>query len=151
MEIVSTTALISINGTLIAQLVSFLIFLYVVNRIMIRPLQDSMAERNNHIEKIKQEIIDAEEDVKRFSAQLEEDRTAVRTEALEIAKTLEDSGSSEAEAVFASTKKEIDVLREKAIGNVNDQLAEARKHIQAESEALAVNFMEKILDRRLTP
>jgi len=151
MEIVSTTALISINGTLIAQLVSFLIFLYVVNRIMIRPLQDSMAERSNHIEKIKQEIIDAEEDVKRFSAQLEEGRSAVRTEALEIAKTLEESGSSDAEAVFASTKKEIEALREKAIGNVNDQLAEARKHIQAESEALAVNFMEKILDRRLTP
>ena len=150
MEIISTTALISINGTLIAQLVSFLIFLYIANRIMIRPLQDALAERSDHIEKIKQDIVDAEEDVKRFAAQLEDGRAAVRTEAVEIARSLEDAGIKAADAVFDSTRKEIDDLKEKAEKDVGAQLAEARKHIKKESEALAVNFMEKILDRRLS-
>ncbi|MFH2219475.1 MAG: ATP synthase F0 subunit B [Pseudomonadota bacterium] len=151
MQIVSTTALISINGTLIAQLVSFLIFLYVLNRVMIRPLQDAMAARSSHIDKIKQDIGDAEEDVKRFVAQLEKGRISVLSEAHEIAKKLEESGSSEADAVFASTRKEIGVLRERAEKDVDAQLAEARKHIKTESEAIAVRAMEKILDRRPAP
>ena len=149
MEIVSTTALISINGTLIAQLVSFLIFLFIVNRIMVRPLQNSMAERSLHIEKIKQDIIDAEEDVKQFSAQIEQGRSAARTEALEIANALEASGSKEAEEILVSTKNEIETLRAGAARELDAKLADARKHIKAESEALAVSVMEKILDRRL--
>jgi len=149
MEIVSTTALISINGTLIAQLVSFLIFLFIVNRIMIRPLQDSMAERSGHIEMIEQDIINAEEDVKRFAAQLEENRSAVRTEAFEIANTLEESGSKKADEIFASAKEEIEALRAEAAADIDAKLAGARKHIKAESETLAISVMEKILDRRL--
>jgi F-type H+-transporting ATPase subunit b len=149
MEIVSTTALISINGTLIAQLVSFLIFLFIVNRIMIRPLQDSMAERSDHIEQIKQDIIDAEEDVRRFAAEVEERKSAVRTEAFQIANTLEESGSKRADEIFASAKEEIEALRAEAAADIDAKLAEARKHIKSESETLAVSVMEKILDRRL--
>ncbi|MFC1811955.1 hypothetical protein ACFL03_04640 [Thermodesulfobacteriota bacterium] len=149
MEIISTTALISINGTLIAQLVSFLIFLFIVNRIMIRPLQSSMAERSDHIEQIKQDIVDAEEDVTRFAAEVEERKLAVRTEAFGIANTLEESGSKKADEIFAAAKKEIEALRAEAEADVEAKLAEARKHIKAESETLAISVMEKILDRRL--
>jgi len=149
MEIISTTALISINGTLIAQLVSFLIFLFIVNRIMIRPLQNSMAQRSDHIEQIKQDIVDAEEDVKHLSAEVDERKLAVRTEAFEIANTLEESGSKKADEIFGSAKEEIEALRAEAEADINAKLAEARKHIKAESEALAISVMEKILDRRL--
>ena len=149
MEIISTTALISINGTLIAQLVSFLIFLFIVNRIMIRPLQESIAERSDHIEQIKQDIIDAEDDVERFAAEVEERKLAVRTEAFEIASTLEESGSKKADEIFASAKEEIEALRAKAEAEVDAKLAEARKHIQTEAETIAVSVMEKMLDRRL--
>ena len=38
MEIVSKIALITINETLVIQLVSFLIFLFVINRMMFRPV-----------------------------------------------------------------------------------------------------------------
>lgn len=151
MEIVSTTALISINGTLIAQLASFLIFLFIINRLMIRPLQASMAARSSHVQKIQQDIVAAEADMKRFNAQLEKGKTTVITEAHEIARKLEESGNSEADAVFASTRKEIDALKEKAAKNIAAQIDEARKHIGAESEAIAVRVMEKILDRRLAP
>ena len=49
MHIVSNIALISINETLIIQLVSFLIFLFLINRIMFRPLSHVMVERENHL------------------------------------------------------------------------------------------------------
>lgn len=149
MQIISTTALISINGTLIAQVVSFLIFLFIINRIMIRPLQNSMAERDKHIEKMKQDIVDADKDVENISMQLEERKSAVIAEALGITKELDQSGSKKADEIFVSARSEVAALKEKATKEVNAQLAEATKHLKKESEALAINVMEKILDRRL--
>ena len=149
MQIISTTALISINGTLIAQVVSFLIFLFIINRIMIRPLQNSMAERDNHIEQMKQDIVDADKDVENISMQLEERKSAVIAEALRITKELDQSGSKKADEIFVSARSEVAALKEKATKEVDAQLAEATKHLKKESEALAINVMEKILDRRL--
>jgi F-type H+-transporting ATPase subunit b len=149
MQIISTTALISINGTLIAQVVSFLIFLFIINRIMIRPLQNSMAERDNHIEQMKQDIVDADKDVENISMQLEERKSAVIAEALGITKELDQSGSKKADEIFVSARSEVAALKEKATKEVDAQLAEATKHLKKESEALAINVMEKILDRRL--
>ncbi|OQY06422.1 MAG: hypothetical protein B6I22_05580 [Desulfobacteraceae bacterium 4572_123] len=60
MQIISNIALISINETLFIQLISFLIFLFIINRIMFRPLRRIIIERENHIEKINLDIIDAE-------------------------------------------------------------------------------------------
>lgn len=149
MQIISTTALISINGTLITQVVSFLIFLFIINRIMVRPLQNSMAARDNHIEKIEMDIVDAEKEMKSATLQLEERRSAIRTEAFGIAKDLEESGSKKADEMSASAQEEIAILIEKANKEVDAQIIEVRKHLKEESEALAVNVMDKILDRRL--
>jgi F-type H+-transporting ATPase subunit b len=149
MQIISTTALISINGTLIAQVVSFLIFLFIINRIMVRPLQNSMAERDNHIEKMKQDIVEADKDVERVSMQLEERKTAVIEEAFGITKELEQSGSMEADEIFVAANSEVTALKERAKKEVDAQLAEVTKHLKEEAEALAINVMEKILDRRL--
>ena len=149
MQIISTTALISINGTLIAQVVSFLIFLFIINRIMIRPLQNSMAERDNHIEKMKQDIVEADKDVERVSMQLEERKSAVIAEAFGITKELEQAGSKKADEIFVSASSEVAALKEKTTNEIEAQLAEAKKHLKEESEALAINVMEKILERRL--
>ena len=149
MQIISTTALISINGTLITQVVSFLIFLFIINRIMVRPLQNSMDTRDDHIDKIKIDIVDAEKEMKSATLQLEDRRSAIRTEAFGIAKDLEESGSKKADEIFASAQEEIAILVEKANKEVDAQIVEARKHLKEESEALAVNVMDKILDRRL--
>jgi F-type H+-transporting ATPase subunit b len=57
MEIVSNIALITINWTLFHQLIAFLIFMFIMNRIMFRPIQRVMDERDNLIERINQETI----------------------------------------------------------------------------------------------
>jgi F-type H+-transporting ATPase subunit b len=108
-----------------------------------------MAERDNHIEKMKQDIIDADKDVENISMQLEERKSAIIAEALGITKELDQSGSKKADEIFVSARSEVAALKEKATKEVDAQLAEATKHLKKESEALAINVMEKILDRRL--
>lgn len=151
MEIVSNIALITINGTLFHQLIAFLIFVFIMNRIMFRPLQKVMGERDSFIEKIKLETVDAAKELEHLTDELKERESAVRTKAMEVRRELEAGGSQEATEIFTSANKEIETIKENAENEINAQILEARKHLQKESETLVVNIMENLLNRRLAP
>ena len=149
MHIISNIALISINETLLFQLIFFLLFLFIINRLMFRPLRSVMAERDNHIERIQQDIADKENEFKDLTIQLKRNESAIKKEAFALKKELENLGSQQAVALFVSVKKEIEKSKEKTKQEVDVQIATARKDAGKESEALAVTLMEKLLDRRL--
>ena len=149
MHIISNIALITINETLFVQLLSFLIFLFIINRIMFRPLQHVMNERVNYMAKVKTDTVDAIQELEGLTKKLKKQESEVRAQALELKRELEESGNAKSAEIFASIREEINTIKEKAEMEVNVQIAEARKHVQEESEALAVNIMEKLLDRRL--
>ena len=149
MEIVSNVALISINETLILQIISFLIFLFIINRIMFRPLQNIMAERDAHIEKIKTDIIQAQKRFDNITDEINEQEAAVKKEANEFRARLEETGNRQATEIFASVKEEIAEANQEAKKDIEIKLSEARKTIQTESETLAVDIIERILERRL--
>jgi len=150
MHIISNIALITINETLFVQLLSFLIFLFIINRIMFRPLQNVMNERVDYMDKVKVDTVDTIQELEDLTKKLKKQESEVRAQAFELKRELEESGSEKSAEIFASTRKEIEAIKEKAEMEVNVQLSEARKHIQEESETLAMNIMEKLLDRRLT-
>ena len=149
MQIISNIALISINETLIVQVISFLIFLYIINRIMFRPLRGVMADRENHIKNIQQDIVAAEDKLDSLTDQIREHESAVKMEAFAQKAKIEEAGGRQADEIFASTRKDIEAARDKAQKEVDAQVLEAKKYIKEESETLALSIMEKVLDRRL--
>jgi len=56
MEIVTQTELVSINATMIIQVLSFLIFLFLIQRIMFRPLRDTMESRSADLKRLQKDI-----------------------------------------------------------------------------------------------
>ena len=149
MQIISKIALITINETLLVQVISFLIFLFILNRLMFRPLNQVMGEREIHLEKINQEIVDTRQAFTDLTTRLEQKESAARQEALEISRQLEDAGVREAVEVVNAVKQEIDLLRKKNQQAVDAQIAQARTYVQREAEGLARTIMERVLDRRL--
>ena len=149
MELISNIALITINATLFHQLVAFLIFLFIINRIMFRPLRSVMAERDDVIEKIKLDTTNAGETIERLKNELNERESKVRKEALKVQHELEEKGKQESAEILKSTLQEIESLKDKNEATINAQIMEAKKDLQKESDALALNIMEKLLDRRL--
>ncbi len=150
MQIIENIALISINETLIIQVISFLIFLFIINRIMFRPLNRVMKERVDYMDKLKQDVIDARDEITRVTNQLSEQKVAARQEALMLKREMESLGSEEATEIFADARNEITELKHKAIQEVQAQIEDAKEHIQSEAETLAIGIMEKILNRRLS-
>ena len=151
MQIISNIALISINETFIVQIISFLIFLYIINRIMFQPLRSIMADRENHIKSIQQDIVTADHKLDALADQIRAQESAVRSEAFAQKALLEKAGGRRADEIFADTRKEIEAARAKAQIEVDAQLLEAKKHIEEQSEILMLSVMEKVLNRRLNP
>jgi F-type H+-transporting ATPase subunit b len=147
MQIISNVALISINETLILQIISFLIFLFIINRVMFRPLRKVMNERESYIENIQKDIVAAENQLEDLTNQVQAQEKAVRNEAFEQKEQLEASGSQQAAEILASTREEINTLRAEAQKEVDAQISAARKYVQKESEDLAKNIIETVLYR----
>lgn len=151
MQIISNIALISINETLVVQLISFLIFLFIINRIMFRPLRQVMIERENHMEKINLDIVDAGKSLDRITDQIIQKKTVVQNEAFELSKKIREQGIQKSAKMLSAVRAEISELQSNARIDADTQLASARKKLDAESEVLAVSIMEKVLERRLLP
>jgi len=147
MEIISTVALININETLIFQVISFLIFLFIINRIMFRPLRKVMNERETFIENVQQDIVAAESQFEDLTNQIQVQEDAVRDEAFKQKDQLEAAGSQQAGEIMTSTREEINALRAEAQKEVDARISAARKHVQKESEGLAKQIIETVLYR----
>ena len=147
MQIISNVALISINETLIFQVISFLIFLFIINRIMFRPLRKVMNERETYIESVQKDIVAAENQFESLTHQIQAQENAVRDEAFKQKEQLEATGSQQAAEIMASTRQEINALRAEAQKEVDAQISAARKHVQKESEGLAKHIIETVLYR----
>ncbi len=149
MEIISNIALITINETLVIQIFSFLIFLFIMTRVMIRPLSGVMEERDTYMEGIRQGILADRDKISELTTRLEERETAVRKESFVLKNQLEEAGSKKASEINATASREILELKKQAQSEVDSQIAEAQRYIREESEELSTTIMEKILDRRL--
>jgi F-type H+-transporting ATPase subunit b len=149
MQIVSNIALITINETLIVQLITFLLFLFIINRVMFRPLRKVISERNAYIETLQQQIADQREELKLISININEKEQNLLQEAHQMSMTHKNAGNLEAKQIIAATRSEMAALKKKTETDINNRIVEVGNELKDESDALALRIMEKILDRRL--
>lgn len=148
-EITRAVALISINATILAQLLSFLIFMVLISRLMYKPIQDIMAERDRQVEQMKQDIQTAQASLDDIFLQIETEKQKTKNSALEVEKQLEKEAMQKTEDIFKQVKKDIETLNQETDEEVRHQINEVRKHLDEQSEMISNTIMEKALGRRL--
>ena len=148
MKIIETIALITINETLYFQLLSFLLFLFILNRIMIRPLRRVMGEREALLDRISQDITDTEQSFHDVEHQIELQENEARREAFKIRDQIEASGQHTADDLIAKTREEINALKVKAHKEAGDHLEAARQEIQKEAAMISEQMIVSLLGRR---
>ena len=151
MEIVSNIALISINETLVIQLVSFLLFVFIINRVMFRPLRSAMAERDRYLERLNEEIVAAGRQMEQIGDAVRKAEKEVKDEAFQIRETKKAEGNRKAEEIFEAARIEMEQEKLETEKKVADQISKARTQLETEARTLAATFMEKVLDRGVRP
>ncbi|MFH1981154.1 MAG: hypothetical protein ABIL58_04880 [Pseudomonadota bacterium] len=149
MEIIQTTALITINDTLWFQLLSFLFFLFVINRVMFRPMLRTIAEREHHLDDMKHDIQRTTAEMDRLLAETAAEEDRVRNASRRERDALLNAGRLAAGKVLEDAKTEIGRIKKETEKRLAQDLADTREKIATESAALATAIMEAVLERKL--
>ncbi|MCU0592344.1 MAG: ATP synthase F0 subunit B [Desulfobacterales bacterium] len=149
MEIVTQTELVSINATMIAQVLSFLIFLFLIQRVMFRPLRDTMSARRADLKRIEGEIRGQEKQMAELSSKMQKETAALKAEAFLESEKLETEGQQAARSILAQTREQIASQQRTASEDVRRRIEAAQQELAREVESLAAAIMEKVLERRL--
>ena len=151
MEVVENVALISINATLLVQLVSFLLFMVLFNRTMIKPLRQVMAERDQYMVRSRNEVLEINHSYEEVSRQIIAQEAQARKSAFKMREEIEASAKLSANDMMSKTKEEIRHLRMAAQKETDAKIIAAREKVIVEAEGLAEEMIAALLDRRSTP
>ena len=148
MKIIETIALITINHTLFFQLASFLLLLFLLNRIMFRPLRQVMREREALLTGMADEISSAEQSFTDIGHKIESQESAARREASKMRDEIEASGQQSAATLLDQARAQIFALKVKAKEETAAKVAAARQEIEREAVAISDQMIASVLGKR---
>jgi F-type H+-transporting ATPase subunit b len=151
MEIIKTTALITINETLWVQMIGFLIFLFLIDRIMFRRVRRNIADREAHFDTLRQDILDLKEEMGGLLRQTEEEEQQLRAAARKIDEDLRQEGRREADTLISRALEEIHVLQQDAEQRLKASLATARQQVESSARELTASIIHHLMNGRPGP
>lgn len=127
--------LLDLNGTLVAELLAFLLMLYVLAKYAYPPIIKAAEKRQQQIEDGLRAAEEAEKRLRQVQVEVEGTMTEARSQAREVisrahqeataeAEDIRQRGRREAEAQVARAREEIGAERDRAIQEVRAQLSE---------------------------
>ena len=141
--------LLSLDGTLVVQLVNFIIFLVILNAIFLKPVGSAIAARRAYIDSVGADISQFEADLKSLRSQADEKRSAARRKADATVGESRAQAQGEAASIVAEHQVEASVIIAEAQATVGLEVAQARSTSGPVVEALAREMLERAVGPEL--
>jgi F-type H+-transporting ATPase subunit b len=142
-------SLIEFNGSLLVQLISFLLLLAVLFRFVYRPLIATLEARTAAIKQQLAEAQAAREAAQRQLAEFEAKLQVAQAEAQTVRDQAQHEAAETRERLTAAARQEATRLLEAARAEIQQDVRRAKAELRAEVGALAVEIAERVLRRSL--
>ena len=139
--------LLSLDGTLVVQLVNFVVFLLILNAIFLKPVGGAIARRRAYINGVAADIEQFEGDIRSLHAQAEEQRTIARREVDALLTEARATAQGEASSIVGDHQVQATALIAEAQATVALELQAAR----VEEEAIVASLARTMLERAVGP
>lgn len=137
--------LMQIDGTIIFVIISFLIFLFIIKKILFQPITKVIDERNKFYAKNSKIENDSKEKSKALLAQKETMLNEARIEASDILSKTNEEAKKESESTIKKAKKEaLDKIEENQ-NTLNQEKINAKTEIKNEINNIVQSIVTKIL------
>ncbi len=130
---------------LAAQIVNFLIILYIVRRFALKPIMKVLKNRETTI---KEGLKQAEEAQKMFQSAQEKEREMLRKAHAEVKEMLDEAKKQRSELLSATetqTRETAEKMLQEARAQISAETKEAEQRLSAHVSQLAVTYLEKSL------
>lgn len=141
--------MISINATLIVQLLNFLVLIWILNRIMFRPILKVLTERENVVQKAKAESqrlkAEAEHRAQALETELESARRLATTEKTKLTS----DASTEADAIIRRAQEQAQEHMQAVRAETTQEVDQTRERLAAYKQSIVELVQVKVLGRKL--
>jgi F-type H+-transporting ATPase subunit b len=141
--------MISINATLLVQIINLLVLIFILNKLMYKPISKMVAERTATLKggiaeaaSLRERAEDTQADYKR---QLHQGRQEVRDRLEEVRRKTE----AEANQVIEEAQSKARVQADEMVANIQREMDQARGEIRAQAESVAKHMAARILGREV--
>lgn len=135
--------------TIIAQIVSFIVFLLLLRRFALPLLIRPMEQRRQHIETTIRSAEQDLEEARRLRAEIEEGRRMGRAEAQELLDRAQRTAEHQAGEIVATAKREATGLVEAARAEIAAEKQEAITELRQYVVELSLSIAGKVLEREI--
>jgi F-type H+-transporting ATPase subunit b len=137
------------NGTFIAELIAFLIILFVLWRYVVPPLSKSLQQRQDMVQKQVEDAEEAKRQLKAAEERYDQALAEARTEAAKI----RDSARADAERIREELREqanaEVERIRQRGQEQLDTQRERVVRQLRGELGGLAVQLAEQLVGQEL--
>ena len=141
--------MISINATLIVQVINFLVLMWILNKILFKPILKVIEERERNIEGVGVEMARLKEDAERKAEELEAQMHEARTSAGQRRDEIRSQASAQANEIIQQAQIKADEHVSTIIQESEKQTAQVRESLLAFKDALAEMITVKVIGRKV--
>jgi len=140
---------ISIDFTLLIQMVNFVILMFILNLLLYKPVLGIIDKRKKNLQDIEEEIKRLNQSVDERMAAYEEKLRLAKVQALEKKQEIMAEGAEQAKSFIEAAKGDIPGMMEKFHADMNREVDEARRILTNQSKKISIEIAEKLLGRSL--
>lgn len=137
------------NGTLIAELLAFLIILFVLWKYVVPPLTKSLQERQDMVQKQVEDAEEAKKQLKAATDRYEQALAEARNEAAKIREAARADGDRIREELREQANAEVARIRQRGEEQLTTQREQVVRQLRAELGGLATQLAEQLVGHEL--
>ncbi len=141
--------MVSIDYSLGIQIINFVLLIFILNRLLYKPLLGMIDKRKKHLDESEAEIKRLRETVDQKMAAYEEKLRRAKVDAVEQKNEIIRLGGKEAKAIIDAVRAEIPGMMEQFTARMEGEIGGAKRILTNQSQKLSVEIAEKVLGRSL--
>jgi len=142
--------MINLDWTLFAQIINFLVLLFLLNLVLFRPIRRSLRERQARLAAEAGEVDGIHAQGQGVKNQIQESLTAARRDGLSQKEQLRQEGAQAEATLMEQVKAEVDAQRAQVEKKIKEDLDKARKALEDQAKSFAQTMASKILGREVS-
>ncbi|MDR2461084.1 MAG: hypothetical protein LBE38_09990 [Deltaproteobacteria bacterium] len=141
---------VAIDWTLLAQLVTFLVLMFILNEILFKPIQAILKERARVFEDLKDRAQKSKDSLAEGEAKEESSKAEALRSGNEALKALRSEGKAKEKEILDKAQAEAAKKMEAAQKSLESEVAQAKGDLELQAKALGSQIASKLLGREIS-
>ena len=141
--------MININATLVVQVILFLITLFFLNRLLIRPIMRVVQNRTRFFQETEDKILTLEKETEELKSRFSQLQIDARKEAFLESDRLRKAGNTQAGEYMDQSKNRAASIRAEGEAKAEAEKEKERPLLKDQATLLSGDIVEKLIERRI--